>query len=116
MSKKVMKKSGKKSAPKRKLSEYKPVKEPKNPHPKGLFALKRKHGKHMGKTCLICHKAIAKRKNAKGGPAPILCLKKDCFKALRCAYRYDWEHDKLKKPLPKADKPKKVKAALKKAA
>lgn len=90
----------KKSTPKvRKLAKYKPVKMPKTPHPKGLFALKLKHGKQLGKSCLFCKKAIKRR--SKTGRDPILCAKEACFKKMRCAYRYDWEHDKLKKPLPK---------------
>lgn len=95
----------------RKLAKYRPVVRPKKPHPKGLFALKAAHGEKLTVTCLFCKGKLPERKGSAGGRKPFLCKKKACFKAMRCAYRYDWEHDKLKKPLPK-----KPKAVMKKAA
>lgn len=88
---------------KRKLAKYKPLKALKTPHPKGLMALKAKKGKQLHKSCLFCNKSL-KARAEKSGRNPFLCEKKDCFKKMRCAYRYDWEHDKLGKPIPKPAK------------
>lgn len=71
-----------------KRKKYETLKKPRTPHPKGLFALKAKHGKQLGVKCIICNDTL----HPKPGRKRIMCKKKSCFKAVRAAYRYDWDN------------------------
>ena len=79
------KKAKKAKAPKAKRA-YVPLKTPRHPAKDGLFAIKSEAGKSLGVKCLICGTGV----KYKSGRPPILCRKKDCFKAYRNAYRRDY--------------------------
>lgn len=77
--------------PKKRTRKYAPLTEPKTPVEGGIFELKAKAGKTLGKKCLICKKDL---KHTSGRP-PLLCGKKDCFRSYRNAYRA--EYDKVRR-------------------
>lgn len=66
---------------------YTPMVKPKNPHPDGLWARREQKGKNWGVTCLECNDKLIYR----GGRPPVVCKKKDCFRAYRNLYRRDYE-------------------------
>lgn len=53
----------------------------------GIWDLRKKKGKDLGKKCLICDEKLVHR----GGRPPMLCGKKKCFRAYRNAYRADYD-------------------------
>lgn len=53
----------------------------------GIWALREKKGKNLGRTCLICNDVLKSR----GGRPPVICEKKTCFRGYRNAYRKDYD-------------------------
>jgi hypothetical protein len=68
--------------------KYEPLPAPKEPAPDGIFALREKKGKNLGRTCLICKDEL---KHSGRGRPPVICKKKSCFRAYRNAYRHDYD-------------------------
>lgn len=66
---------------------YEPLVKPKVPHPDGLWARREQKGKNWGVTCLECNDKLHYR----GGRPPVVCKKKDCYRAYRNLYRRDYD-------------------------
>lgn len=58
----------------------------------GIWDLRRKKGKNLGKTCLIPGCGV--ELHSRGGRPPVICGKKSCFRSYRNAYRLDYDAER----------------------